>query len=148
MHVPSQIQALHAKVISRLLEPERLAWKVFQLHHLSQASHVRPLGCGASILFSTLSTCCLQLPARLSGYVTAFRAWQPHRLQAIAAMQPEDVLNELPFFNRQITAPTVSFAPSSSSSASNLAARSLTPSDCPLLISAGVTKVAHLQAAL
>ena len=143
VHVPSQIQALQAKVISRLLEPERLAWKVFQLHHLSQASHVRPLGCGASILFSTLSTSCLQLPARLSGYVAAFRALRPHRLQAITAMQPEDVLNELLFFNRQITAPAVSSAPSSSSSAFDSAARSLTPSDCPLLISAGIAKVAQ-----
>ena len=130
------------------LKLERLAWKVIQLHHLSQACHVRPLGCGASILFSTLSTSCLQLPARLSGYVTACRALQPHRLQAITAMQPEDVLNELLFFTRQITAPAVSFASSSSSSASNSAARSLMPSNRPLLISAGVTKVAHLQAAL
>ena len=72
VHVPTQIQALQAKVISRLLEPERLAWKVFQLYHLSRASQVQPLGYGASILFSTLSTDSLQLPARLSGYVAAF----------------------------------------------------------------------------
>ena len=148
VHVPTQIQALQAKVISRLLEPERLAWKVFQLHHLSQASEVRLLGCGASILFSTLSTSKLQLPARLSSYVTAFRALQPHRLQAITVMQPEDVLNELLFFNRQITLPAASSTPSNSSSASSSAARPLTPSDCPLLPSAGVTKIAHLQAAL
>ena len=55
MHVPTQVQALQAKVISRLLEPERLAWKVFQLYRLSQASQVQPLGYGANILFSTLS---------------------------------------------------------------------------------------------
>ena len=55
-----QIQALQAKVISRLLEVERLAWKVFQLYHLSQASQVQPLGYGASFLFSTLSTDQLQ----------------------------------------------------------------------------------------
>ncbi|KAL3145587.1 hypothetical protein ABBQ32_003139 [Trebouxia sp. C0010 RCD-2024] len=36
VEVPTQIQALQAKVVSRLLEPERLAWKVFQLHHLSR----------------------------------------------------------------------------------------------------------------
>ncbi|DBB18502.1 TPA: hypothetical protein ACH3X3_000142 [Trebouxia sp. C0006] len=63
VHVPTQIQALQAKVVSRLLEPERLAWKVFQLYHLSHASQVQPLGYGASILFSTLSTDHLQLPA-------------------------------------------------------------------------------------
>ena len=63
VHVPTQIQALQAKVVSRLLEPESMAWKVFQLYHLSHASQVQPLGYGASILFSTLSTDHLQLPA-------------------------------------------------------------------------------------
>ena len=43
VEVPTQIQALQAKVVSRLLEPERLAWKVFQLHHLSSAPHTRAL---------------------------------------------------------------------------------------------------------
>ena len=62
VHVPTQVQALQAKVISRLLEPERLAWKVFQLYHLSQASQVQPLGYGASILFSTLSIQQLETP--------------------------------------------------------------------------------------
>jgi len=92
VHVPTQVQALQAKVISRLLEPERLAWKLFQLYHLSQASQVQPLGYGASILFSTLSLDQLQLPARLSAYVTAFRALRPHRLQSVHAMLPHDVL--------------------------------------------------------
>ncbi len=31
VHEPTQIQALQAKVISRLLEPERLAWKVLSI---------------------------------------------------------------------------------------------------------------------
>ena len=31
VEVPSQIQALQAKVVSRLPEPERLAWKVYAL---------------------------------------------------------------------------------------------------------------------
>ncbi len=84
-HVPTQVQALQAKAISRLLEPERLAWKVFQLYHLSQASQVQPLGCGASNLFSTLNTDQLQLPARLSAHVAAFRALHPHRLHCHAA---------------------------------------------------------------
>ena len=35
VHVPTHIQALQAMVISRLLEPERLVWKVFQSYHLS-----------------------------------------------------------------------------------------------------------------
>ena len=69
VEVPTQIQALQAKVVSRLMEPERLAWKVFQLHHLSNAPHTRALAYGTTILFSTVSIGCMQLPARLKGYV-------------------------------------------------------------------------------
>ena len=114
VQLPTQVQALQAKVISRLLEPERLAWKVFQLYRLSQASQVQPLGYGASILFSTLSTDQLQLPARLSAYVTAFRALRPHRLQSVHAMLPRDVLNEPLFFNRQISQPAAGSATTNS----------------------------------
>ncbi|KAL3154646.1 hypothetical protein ABBQ32_014093 [Trebouxia sp. C0010 RCD-2024] len=65
VEVPTQIQALQAKVVSRLLEPERLPWEVLQLHHLSHAPQPRQLAYGASILFSTASTASLQLPPRL-----------------------------------------------------------------------------------
>ena len=88
----SRAPRLHS--VSRLLEPERLAWKVLQLHHLSNAPHTRALAYGATILFSTVSISCLQLPARLAGYVTAFKALQPHRLLTTNAMPVEDVLNE------------------------------------------------------
>jgi hypothetical protein len=57
MHVPTQIQAVQAKVISRLLEPERLAWKVFQLYHLSQASQVQPLGHASCSARSAQTNC-------------------------------------------------------------------------------------------
>ena len=77
VHVPTQVQALQAKVVSRLLEPERLPWKVFQLHQLGSAPCTQPLAYGLGILFSTLSTSSLQLPARLSGYVSAFRLCGP-----------------------------------------------------------------------
>ena len=102
VEVPTQIQALQAKVVSRLMEPERLAWKVFQLHHLSNAPHTRALAYGATILFSTVSIGCMQLPARLKGYVTAFKALQPHRLHQVNDMPAEDILNEPLFFNQQI----------------------------------------------
>jgi len=78
VHVPTQTQALQGKEISGLLEPERLAWKVCQLYHLSQASQVQPLGYGASILLSTLHTSCNCQPACQA--TIAFRAFQPHRL--------------------------------------------------------------------
>jgi len=147
VHVPTQVQALQAKVISRLLEPERLAWKVFQLYHLSQASQVQPLGYGASILFSTLSTDQLQLPARLSAYVAAFRALRPHRLQSVRAMLPQDVLNEPLFFNKQISQPAAGSATTNSACPAAPAAF-LTPQQKPLMLSAGITKVAHLQLSL
>ncbi|KAL3158017.1 hypothetical protein ABBQ32_011780 [Trebouxia sp. C0010 RCD-2024] len=105
VEVPTQIQALQAKVVSRLLEPERLAWKVFQLHHLSHAPQASQLAYGATILFSTASTASLHLPARLMGYVTAFRALQPHRLLPVNAMPAEAILNEPLFLDQQIQLP-------------------------------------------
>ena len=86
VHVPTQVQARQANVVSRLLEPEQLAWKVFQTHHLGLAPQLQRLAYGASVIFSTVSTLSLQLPARLSGYVTAFKALQPHRLLPVSAL--------------------------------------------------------------
>ena len=125
VEVPTQIQALQAKVVSRLMEPERLAWKVFQLHHLSNAPHTRALAYGATILFSTVSIGCMQLPARLKGYVTAFKALQPHRLHQVIAMPAEDILNEPLFFNQQISVPLGSSATGSADDSTT--SRPLTP---------------------
>ena len=141
VHMPTQVQALQAKVVSRLLEPEQLAWKVFQNHHLGLAPQLQCLAYGASILFSTVSTQSLHLPARLNGYVTAFRALQPHRLLPVSAMHAEDVLNEPLFFNRQITMPI-------NASAGCTAQKPLMPQEHTILLTAGITKVAHVQAAL
>ena len=141
VEVPTQIQALQAKVVSRLLEPERLAWKVFQVHQLAKAPQ---LGYGAGILFSTLPTSSLHLPPRLLGYVTAFRALQPHRLLPIDAMPTVDVLTEPLFLNRQIVVPV----PSPVVNGVSVRQRPLTPQHQPLLLAAGITKVAHLQTAL
>ncbi|KAL3149626.1 hypothetical protein ABBQ32_001668 [Trebouxia sp. C0010 RCD-2024] len=146
VEVPTQIQALQAKVVSRLLEPERLAWKVLQLHHLSHAPQPRQLAYGASILFSTASTASLQLPPRLLGYVTAFRALQPHRLLPVNAMPAGDILNEPLFFNQQILVPLSHSATGGSSD--SMGSSPFTPQDQPLMLEAGITKVAHLQAAL
>ena len=141
VHMPTQVQALQAKVVSRLLEPEQLARKVFQNHHLGLAPQLQCLAYGASILFSTVSTQSLHLPARLNGYVTAFRALRPHRLLPVSAMHAEDVLNEPLFFNRQITV-TIN------ASAGSTAQKPLMPQEHTILLTAGITKVAHVQAAL
>ena len=94
----------------------------------------------------TVSISCLQLPARLTWYVTAFKALQPHRLLKVDAMPAEDVLNEPIFFNRQISVPLGSSATGSANGSA--ASRPLTPHDQPLMLAAGVTKLAHLQVAL
>ena len=96
------------------------------------------LQCTAS---SSVSTQSLHLPARLNGYVTAFRALQPHRLLPVSAMHAEDVLNEPLFFNRQITVPN-------NASAGSTAQKPLMPQEHTILLTAGITKVAHVQAAL
>ena len=145
VHVPTQIQALQATVICRMLEPERLTWKVFQLYHLSQASQVQPLGYGASSLFSTLKTSQLQLPARVSGYLAALRALHPHRLQRVTATLPSDVLNEPLFFNRQISQPADSSATTNTACPADALP---TTQQQPLMPSAGITKVAHVRLSL
>ncbi|KAL3145292.1 hypothetical protein ABBQ38_001555 [Trebouxia sp. C0009 RCD-2024] len=135
-----------SKVVSRLLEPERLAWKVFQLHHLSHASQASQLAYGATILFSTASTASLHLPARLLRYVTTFRALQPHCVLPISAMPAQAILNEPLLFNQQIPVPLGCSA--TSSAHGSMGAKPVTPRDQPLLLVAGITQAAHLQAAL
>ena len=56
-------------------------------------------------------------------------------------MHAEDVLNEPLFFNRQITVPI-------NASAGSTAQKPLMPQEHTILLTAGVTKVAHVQAAL
>ena len=149
VEVPTQVQALQAKLVSRLLEPERLPWKVFQLHQLSSSQLASQLQYGAAVICSTVSISSLQLPGRLASYVTAFRALHPHRLQSPDAMPLEDILNEHLFYNKQVKVPAFSSSVSSSSAVSDSPhARPLTVQDQPQLVTAAITKVAHLQAAL
>ena len=137
---PANQQALQQlRDTSATLQQHR--WKVFQNHHLGLAPQLQCLAYGASILFSTVSTQSLHLPARLNGYVTAFRALQPHRLLPVSAMHAEDVLNEPLVFNRQITMPI-------NASAGSTTQKPLMAQEHTILLTAGITKVAHVQAAL
>ena len=79
------------------------------------------------------------------GYVTAFKALQPHRLHQVNAMPAEDILNEPLFFNQQISVPLGSSAIGSADDSTT--SRPLTPHDQPSMLAAGITKVAHLQVA-
>ncbi|KAL3158384.1 hypothetical protein ABBQ38_010622 [Trebouxia sp. C0009 RCD-2024] len=80
------------------------------------------------------------------GYVTAFRGLQPHRLLPVSDMPAEAILNEPLFFNQQIPVPLSRSATSGASG--SMGSQPFTPQDQPLLLAAGLTKVAHLQAAL
>ena len=111
---------------------------------LSSAMHTSERHHRYKVGFSTES---LRLPTRLSGYVTTFRALQPHRLQPVSAMLPEDVLNEPLFFNRQVTQPLAG-SPAMDNAGNAAAATELTPDRKPLMLSAGITKVAHPKLAL
>jgi len=90
-------------------------------------------GYGAGILFSTLSADQLQLSARLSAYVAAFRALHHQRLQSVTAMLPQDALNDPLFFNRQISQPAASSAAINSARPA-AAATSLTSQQKPLML--------------
>lgn len=95
------------------------------------------------MLFRTLNTDHLQLPARLSAYVIAFKALHPHHLPSVTAVLPSDILYEPLFFDRQISQPATSSAATNSACPS---AAFLTPQQSPLMLSAGITKMAPLTA--
>ena len=65
---------------------------------------------------------------------------------ASQCLLPEDVLNEPLFFNRQVTQPPFS-SPAINNSGNAAAATPLTPERKLLVLSAGITNVAHLQLA-
>ena len=62
-------------------------------------------------------------------------------------MLPSDVLNEPLFFNKQVSQPAASSA-TTNSACPAAAAAFLAPQQKPLMLSAGITKVAHLQLSL
>jgi hypothetical protein len=97
--VPIMIQALQAKVIARLLSPERLPWKVFAAHWITTTDR---MGVGLSSIFSGSGHHRLSIPARLRSYLTAFLRLQPHRLQPASALSYHQVMREPLFNNRQV----------------------------------------------
>jgi len=82
VHVPTQIQALQAMVISRLLEPERPAWKVFQLYHLSHWA----MGPASCLARSTQPSGNCQLGCQLRGGLQGSSASPPSNSHCHAAI--------------------------------------------------------------
>ena len=91
--VQETVASLQAKIISRLLQPERLVWKDFAILHFGRSQqwpsshpHISRrtadvLGYGVIILFSTRRIQDLGISSgRVRAYARAFRRLQPHRL--------------------------------------------------------------------
>jgi hypothetical protein len=108
-----QTQALQARNVSRLLEPDTHAWKAYFAQWLGRSPawllahpHVpeRALdvwGQGLAALFTAVSLG--GLPKRVVGYIRAFRALQPHRARTLADMPWEAVMLEPLFYNLRIS---------------------------------------------
>ena len=113
--IPTMMASLQAKVVSRLLEPERLLWKAFLLSRLTRtpqwlAQHqgwgaraVDRLGYGARGIFSTrrLQDLGVNSPRVLS-YLRSYRELQPHRLVGPQALTPRQIFREPIFHNTQV----------------------------------------------
>ena len=91
MDIPAQLTALQAKIIGRLLEPERVPWKAYFSGWLAmpltaeqraavpaQSQHLWQLGIG--LPFSSFPSQSIQAPRRVVAYLQAFRQLHPHRL--------------------------------------------------------------------
>lgn len=97
--VPVMIQALQAKVIARLLSPDRHPWKRYAAHWITITDRV---GVGLASIFCGTGHSRLAMPPRLLGYLTAFSRLQPHRLQPAADLDFHQIMREPLFNNRQI----------------------------------------------
>ena len=114
--IRSQISALQAKVIGRLLEPQQLAWKAFfdfwfyrnpawlaaqgQAELTARHQHIWQLG--RFLPFSTFDASRLQAPPRVRNYVESYQQLQPHRLTLPHSLSYHAAMSEPLFFNRQI----------------------------------------------
>lgn len=109
----TQLQAMHAGIIMRLLEPERHPWKVYMLSWLGRdagwyARHpdaqMRDIDCwgyGLRTVFSQYDLSAVQMPARVRKCIAAFRALQVHRAQP-DHMSVSQVLREPLFHNPRV----------------------------------------------
>ena len=112
----AQILALQAKVVSRLLEPEQLAWKAFfdlwfyrstawqaaQAPARLAAHHQHIWQLGRFLPFSAYDAQRTQAPLRVRLYVYAYQKLQPHRLSQPDSLGYHEVMSEPLFFNRQV----------------------------------------------
>ena len=114
MDIPAQLTALQAKIIGRLLEPQRVPWKVCFSGWLAmplaaekraavpaQSQHLWHLGTG--LPFSSFPSQSIQAPRRVVANLEAFRQLHPHRLVSPEDMPFQEVMGRPMFYSRQIT---------------------------------------------
>jgi hypothetical protein len=110
-----QTQALQARNMSRLLEPDTHAWKAYFAQWFGRSPawlHAHPGVPGRALdawsqgLAALFTKVPLEgLPMRVVGYIRAFRALQPHRVRTLADMPWEAVMLEPLFYNPCISPP-------------------------------------------
>ena len=103
----AQLTALQAKVIGRLLEPERIAWKAFfhswpSMPLTAEQMLTAPWQLGRYLPFSSFSTRCIDAPARVTPCIDAFRQLHPHRLVAVEDLPYQEVMSQPLFHSWQI----------------------------------------------
>ena len=136
--VGAQLQALQAKVVARMLQPERHPWKTLMEESLTGyrgllQSSLLPWGLGVFAMVSAFQFRPSELSPRVRAYVTAFRQLRPHRVIPVAGLSAAQVLCEPLFHNPCIRGPDG--APLGGSIWEQVAAR-------------GLTRVGHLRSAL
>ena len=136
--VGAQLQALQAKVVARMLQPERHPWKILMEESLTGyrgllQSSLLPWGLGVFAMVSAFQFRAGELSPRVRAYVSAFRQLRPHRVIPVAGLSAAQVLCEPLFHNPCIRGPDG--APLGGSPWEQVAA-------------SGLTRVGHLRSAL
>ena len=112
--IPAQVTALQAKIIGRLLKPERVPWKAYFSSWLAmpltaeqtitapaQSQHLWQLGWGLPL--SSFPTQSIKAPQRVVACLEAFRQLHPHRLVSPEHMPYQEVMGQAVFHSKQIT---------------------------------------------
>ena len=122
--VPAMVSSLQCKVVSRLVEPERLLWKQLLLSRLTLPPHWRErhpdtllsigdrLGTGARSIVSTRRVGDLGITStRVMSYLTSYRLLQPHRRVPPQDLTRRQMLREPIFHNCQVTGDSLPLRP-------------------------------------
>ena len=131
VHVPVMLQALHAKIWTRLCLPGPAMWKTL-LHARLRSSTQGVWNLGSFAPLSVMPPGRFALPFRTTTYMRAFKSLAFHRTTSPPAPTPPQMLLEKLFYNRRIL---------------DSAGNPLGGAEWKPLAQAGVTTVLHLTQA-